>query len=239
MRSAPGVLRGIAASFLFAATGCVSLGRESPPLEQYVLGGGRSPEGAAASRDGAGLAIGVRRIDLASYLATPAIVVRHGANRIVVSDFHRWAEDVGEGINRLVARHIAAGGAVQAVTVAPWPVRAHHDYLLQLRVTRFEGMVDSLAAEGSVRVTAAWEVIHPEDGTVAARGWTDYQRGGWRVSDYAALVVMLEAGLEELATDVLGCLTRVRFEAAASAGADPGRASPAVPAPCSQDMRPR
>jgi uncharacterized lipoprotein YmbA len=209
MRNAPGVVRWAAMSVLLAATGCMSLGRESPPLEQYVLGGGPAAGGAAASQDGAGMTIGIRRIALASYLATPAIVVRHGANQIVVSDFHRWAEDVGEGINRAVARRLAAADAVRAVAIAPWGVRARHDYLLQLHVTRFEGMAEPVAAEGSARVTATWEVIRPEDGTVAARGSTDYLRGGWRVNDYAALVGMLEAGLEELATDVLGCLARV------------------------------
>jgi uncharacterized protein len=219
MRNASGVVRWATLSVLLTAMGCVSLGRESPPLEQYVLGGGHAEGGAAPSQDGAGMTIGIRRIGLASYLATPSIVVRNGANQIVVSDFHRWAEDVGEGINRAVARHIAAAGAVRAVAIAPWGVRAQHDYLLQLHVTRFEGMVDALAAEGSARVTATWEVIRAEDGTVAARGGTDFLRGGWRVDDYAALVVMLEAGLEELATDVLGCLARVRWEAM-NAGAE-------------------
>jgi uncharacterized lipoprotein YmbA len=207
---------------LLAVTGCVSLGRDAPPLEQYVLGSGPSPAAAAAPQNDAGLTIGVRRIDLASYLATPSIVVRRGANQIIVSDFHRWAEDVGEGINRVVAQRLAAAPAVRAVAIAPWPVRAQHDYLVQLHVTRFEGMAaDSLATEGSARVTASWDIIRPVDGGVVARGVTDHQRSGWRANDYAALVVMLEAGLVEMAGDVLDCLVRVRSAAVAhAAGGD-------------------
>jgi uncharacterized lipoprotein YmbA len=225
MRTATRALRLLMLPGLLAATGCVSLGRDAPPLEQYVLGSGPAPAAAAASGDDAGLTIGVRRIDLASYLATPSIVVRRGANQIIVSDFHRWAEDVGEGINRVVAQHLAAAPAVRAVAIAPWPVRAQHDYLVQLHVTRFEGMADSLATEGSARVTASWDIIRPVDGGVAARGVTDHQRSGWRVNDYAALVVMLEAGLAEMAADVLDCLVRVRSAAMApAAGGDSPRA---------------
>jgi uncharacterized protein len=225
MRTATRALRLLMMPGLLAATGCVSLGRDAPPLEQYVLGSGPPPTAAAASHDDAGMTIGVRRIDLASYLATPSIVVRRGANQILVSDFHRWAEDVGEGINRVVAQHLAAAPAVRAVAIAPWPVRAQHDYLVQLHVSRFEGMADSLATEGSARVTASWDIIRPVDGGVVARGVTDHQRSGWRVNDYAALVVMLEAGLVEMAGDVLDCLVRVRSAAVApDAGSDSPRA---------------
>jgi uncharacterized lipoprotein YmbA len=218
MRSAMGAFRRFMMLGLLAATGCASLGRDSPPLERYVLGSGRSPAAVAASQEESGMTIGIRRIDLASYLATPSIVVRRGANQILVSDFHRWAEDVGEGINREVAHHLAAAGAVRAVAIAPWPVRAQHDYLVQLHVSRFEGMADSLATEGSARVAAAWEVIRPADGAVLARGGTDHQRPGWRVTDYAGLVALLEAGLAEVADDVLDCLLRVRSAGQPAAG---------------------
>jgi uncharacterized lipoprotein YmbA len=208
---------------VLSATGCVSLGRDSPQLEQYVLGSGRSPTTAAASDDAAGMAIGIRRIDLAAYLATPSIVVRRGANQIIVSDFHRWAEDVGAGINREFAHHLRAAAGVGRVDIAPWPVRAQHDYLVQLHVTRFEGMADSLASEGSAHVAATWDIIRPVDGGVVARGSTDHQRSGWRVHDYAALVVMLEVGLDELAGDVLACLMHVRSAVATRAAENNGQ----------------
>jgi uncharacterized lipoprotein YmbA len=222
MRGATNVCRSLLIPVLLAATGCVSLGRDSPPLEQYVIGSGAAPTTASATGNEAGMTIGVRRIDLAAYLATPSIVIRRGANQIIVSDFHRWAEDVGDGINRAVAHHLAGASPVRAVSIAPWAVRAQHDYLVQLHVSRFEGMADSLASEGSARVTASWEIIRPADGAVLGRGATDHQRGGWRVNDYAALVTMLEAGLGELADDVLGCLARVRSaEEPATGGGSP------------------
>jgi uncharacterized lipoprotein YmbA len=189
-------------------SGCFSLGRDAPPVEHYVLGRVLLAE-PAPQPDAAGLDIGVRRIDLAPYLAAPLIVVRHGTHQIVTSDFHRWAEAPGVAINRAVARYLAASGGIRAVDVAPWPVRTPHDYLIQLHVTRFEGVAPEAAAAdaagapaGEAHMQAAWEIIRPLDGAVLARGVTDYRQPGWTVGDHAALVTLLDRGLVELAREL-------------------------------------
>lgn len=202
----------IIAAALLGVSGCVSLGRDAPALEQYVLGARTAPE--AAAQEAFGLTLGLRRLDLAPYLATPAIVVRRGAHQIMISDFHRWGEDLGEGINRTVASHLVAAAAVRAVHVAPWPVGSRHDYLVQLHVTRFEGVADTLATEGQAQVRASWEIIRPPEGAVVAHGDTDYRRSGWRVGDYAGLVMLLEGGLDVLAGDLVSCLERLAPPAA-------------------------
>jgi uncharacterized lipoprotein YmbA len=185
-----------------ALSGACSLGRDSPALQQYVLG--RSEAAPAEATPAAGLMLGVRRLDLAAYLASPAIVVRRGAHEITTSDFHRWGEDPGAGINRAVARHLAAGAGVRAVDVAPWAARSQHDYLIQLHVTRFEGVLpeDPAATRGEAHVLATWEIIRPADGSVLARGTTDYRQAGWTAGDYAGLVALLDAGLRVVARDV-------------------------------------
>jgi uncharacterized protein len=209
---------------LGALSGCASLGRDSPPLQQYVLGGlplpaeARADAGArgdtsavatasapaSAARVGAGLTVGMRRTEVAAYLASPAIVVRRGANEIMVSDFHRWGEDVAEGVSRAVALHLAAGAAVDAVSVAPWPARSRHDYLVQLRISRFEGVTPREPSErpGAVHVLASWEVLRQLDGAVLAQGTTDYRDSSWTVGDYAALVTRLDTGLLAVARDI-------------------------------------
>jgi len=196
---------------LFMLVGCFSLGRASPPLEQYVLGGDRTTAAASSSPDVTGLTIGLRRLDLAPYLATPAIVVRRGAREIMTSDFHRWGEDPRDGINRAVARHLAARSSVRAVDVAPWPVRSAHDYLVKVHVSRFEGVSaeESTATDGEAHVLASWEIIRPSSGEVLARGATDYRVGGWVVDDYAHLVALLDTGLDELTADLVLSLERL------------------------------
>lgn len=198
-------LAGVAVMLLLASLpGCFSLGRDSPELEQYVIGGARLMDTMAPIAGLEGVAVGVRRIDLAPYIASPAIVVRRGTHEVVTSDFHRWGEDPAEGINRAVARHLGDAASFLAVDVAPWPVRSRYDYVIQLHVTRFEGVmpIEPSTTEGTVHVRATWEIIRQRDETVLARGLTEHRENGWSVGDYAELVALLDQGLAVLAHDV-------------------------------------
>lgn len=195
---------------LVTVAGCFTLARPTPPLEEYVLGAGPRPGAAAPTRDAGGVTIGLRRLDLAPYLSTNAIVVRRGS-RIVTSGFHRWGEEPAAGIMRAVAVSLSAAPAVLAVDVAPWQVQAPHDYLVQLHVSQLEGVAaeDSTAREGEAHVMASWEIIRSQDGALVARGETDRRETGWRVGDYRGLVARIDKGLTGLATDLAACLDRL------------------------------
>jgi len=199
--------------------GCFKLSRQAPQLKQYVLSGAsqqgafgdtvRSAAGGNATVPArAGLVIGLRRLDLATYLNEPAIVVRRGVNELVLSEFHRWGGDLDEGINRAVAAHLAGTPPVKAVDVAPWHARARHDYLLQLHVSRFEGVADSAASDGRIHMLAGWDIIRALDGAVLLRASTDDRGGSFRVGDYTGLVTGLDAALARLARDIGACLAR-------------------------------
>ncbi len=194
---------------LLVLTGC-SLNRGAPPEQHYVLGGGRFQESAAAARHLRDLAVGVRRLQLAPYLESNSVVVRRGdrAQELSLSEFHRWSEPLGEGINRAVAGYLTAGAPFRVVDVAPWPARAKHDYLIELHVLRFEGVApaDSAATAGEAHVLATWAIVRPDDGEVLARGTTDYRKGGWRIGDYAGLVALLDAGVYALSADLMSRL---------------------------------
>jgi uncharacterized lipoprotein YmbA len=207
----------IAPALVVALGGCFKLSRESPRLEQYVLSGVTRPSAVAGTVSGAvaatpgtaaGLTLGVRRMDIASYLAVPAIIVRRGVNEIYASEFHRWGEDLGEGINRVVAANLANSPPVLAVDVAPWAARAQHNFLVQLHVSRFEGVADSGATQGRIHVMAGWDIIRPSTGAVLVRGTTDDRGGSWRVGDYGSLVTELDAALARMATSISACLAR-------------------------------
>jgi len=192
-------------------TGCVSLGRSEPPHHYYVLGGDTLRAPPTASPQVADVTVGVRRLKLASYLAPPFMVVRRGPNQVGFSEFNRWGEPLGAGINRVVARSLVARGFRDAA-VAPWPGDAHYDYLIQLDVVRFEGLApeEPSSTEGAVSLLAMWEIIRQEDGVVLARGTTDYRRPGWTVGDYAGLVSMLDDGLEVLSADLRASVIELR-----------------------------
>lgn len=195
---------------LITVAGCFKLGRPTPPLEEYLLGGSARAEAAARARDTGGVTIGLRRLDLAPYLATTAIVVRRGS-RVETSGFRRWGEEPSAGIMRAVAVSLRAAPAVLAVDVAPWQVRAPHDFLVQLHISHLEGVAAENVAttEGEVHVMASWEILRAQDGTLLARGETDRREAGWKVGDYLGLVKRVDNGLTGLASDVAACLARL------------------------------
>jgi uncharacterized lipoprotein YmbA len=189
---------------LIGLGGCFSLGRGEPMQQHFVLGGAAQQENAAVPRDLAGLAIGMRRLQIAPYLETPLIVVRRGPHQIGFSEFHRWGERLEGGINQAVASYLSTRAAFRGVDVAPWPVRERYDYIIQLHVLRFEGMApeDEAATRGEAHLLATWEILH-QDGSVLARGTTDYRDRDWRVGDFPGLVASLDNGLSELSDDLM------------------------------------
>jgi hypothetical protein len=190
------------------ASGCFKLARPTPPLEQFVLGS--APRSAASARDSNGVTIGLRRLDLAPYLATPAIIVRRGS-QVETSGTRRWAEEPAAGISRAIAGYLGASPRILAVDIAPWPVRAPHDYLVQVHIAHLEGVAtdDSLAAQGEVHLQASWEIIRTLDGALLARGRTDRRESGWTIGDYRGLVARFELGLSGLAGDLTACIAKL------------------------------
>lgn len=210
---------------LSGSMGCFGLNRGAPAPLHYVLGDGPSDGvdtfvGSPLSNDSTSLAIGLRRPQMASYLDAPFMVVRHGAHQIGFSEFHRWGEALGGGVNRALAGHLLKRGSFATVDVAPWSPRERYAYLIQLDVMRFEGVIPEGAAGvqgefqegeaqeaeaglGEAHLMVSWEIIRYEDGVVLSRGVTDYRQGGWRVGDYAGLVTLLDAGLGVLADDLV------------------------------------
>ncbi len=211
MRHPTTAIRWLGLCLAMGLTGCVSLGRREPLQRYYVLGGDTLRMATPPSPAVADVTVGIRRLELASYLASPLIVVRRGPNQVHFTEFHRWGEPLGAGVNRVVARSLVARGFREA-SVAPWPSNARYDYLIQLDVVRFEGLGpdEPGATDGGVHLLATWEILRQEDGVVLARGTTDYRRPGWTVGDYAGLVALLDEGLEVLSADLTASVVGLR-----------------------------
>ncbi|CAN5806032.1 PqiC family protein [soil metagenome] len=230
------LVAGIAAVVLVTAilllSGCFSLSHDAPPQQHYVLGGAAAETRdtprlvVGAEEETAPTLVGLRPPRLADYLANPYLVVRHGTHRVEFSEFHRWGEDLGRGINGTLALLLSADAPGIRAVAAPWPTGAMPEYLVQLQVLRFEGVVpedsgaagsvDRVSEEGEVRsatgsthLRAAWEIIRALDGATVARGTTDVRDSGWTVGDHAGLVQRLDEALGTLASDLAEALARV------------------------------
>jgi uncharacterized protein len=218
MRNSSRPVRLLASAVLLLLGACFKLSREAPREQLYALSGASGVSAAGGTTSSAtsatpataraGLVIGLRRLDLASYLSEREIVVRRGENRLQVSEFHRWGGDLDEGINRALASYLVLSPPVRAADVAPWAAGERHDFLVQLHVSRFEGVADSTASEGRAHVLARWDIIRPLDGRVLLRGTSEDRSGPFRVGDYAGLVTALDAALARVARDISACLSR-------------------------------
>lgn len=233
--------RASAAVLVLLLAGCFHLSRKTPEVQFYVLtGASQSARGsgalnataassalpASSMSAGTGLTVGLRRLDLASYLSSdPGLVVRRDGSRLDVSEFHRWAGNLDEDINRAVAAHLIGVPPVRAVDVAPWPTRAQHDFIVQLHVTRFEGVADSAASTGHVHMLARWDIVRPLDNSVLMRGATDDREGTFSVGDYTRLATQLDAALSRLARDIGACLARFPNDSTPPASCTPANAA--------------
>ena len=189
---------------------CVRLPSPRPSNTQYYLLGSAAPPDTTTTA--AGLQVGLRKPRLAEYLDTRALVTRRGPNEIHFSEFHRWGEELGPALNRVVALNLEAQAGIRSVEVVPWPRGSNFDYVLQLRVFRFEGIGppppgpdaddDAPIPEGRAQLTVGWTVLGPEGDTLRTRGRTHHQIDGWPVTDYADLVSKLDTSLVVLAEDL-------------------------------------
>ena len=201
---------------VLALTGCFSLGRDEPSQQHFVLGGNRLQASAPQAERLAGLTIGLRQVNLAEYLDTPLIVVRHAPHQIRFSEFNRWGENLDGGFNRAVALYLADRAPFEGVDVVPWAPRTQHDYLIQIHLLRFEGVVIEDGLEGEAYMLANWEIIRQPDGAVLSRGTTDYRQDGWTVGDYGDLVTRLDAGVGELSDDLIAGLEEIAASVASN-----------------------
>jgi len=204
-----------------AVTSCVRLPSPSPANTQhYLLESVSSTDSAAAAT---GVRIGLRKPHLADYLDTRPLVVRRGGNKIHVPDQHRWAEELGPAINRVVGLNLETRPGIQSVDVVPWPRGADFDYVVQLRVLHFEGVGprppgpqaddDAPVPEGHSQMAVGWTVFGPAGDSVRTRGRTEHRIDGWSVTDYENLAAKLDTSLAVLADDLgdhLSTLARPR-----------------------------
>jgi len=243
------LLGGLTAVILITAilllSGCFSLSRDAPPQQHYVLGAGvydtRDTPGLVigADEEDAPTLVGLRPPRMADYLANPFLVVRYGTHRVEFSEFHRWGEELGRGINGTLSLLLTEEAPGIRAVAAPWPTGAMPEYLVQLQVLRFEGVVPedagapgsgdrsaergaSVPGSGSSHLRATWEIIRPRDGATVARGTTDVLEDGWTPGDHAGLVRRLDEALGTLAGDLAEALARVASAPDGGGGAGPG-----------------
>lgn len=124
---------------LAALTAC---GR-STPVNYYLL------ESAAAPLNTNSMprkSLRVAQVEIPGYLNRNNIVSRVNGNaKLVLAEFHLWAEPVSNGVRRVIEETITGPLYQQGINVLPGSSESGSDYLLVLDVQRLDGNFHSLA----------------------------------------------------------------------------------------------
>lgn len=159
--------------------GCVGA---SARVELYTLSSlSALEEGPQAGASAGDIAIGVGPLGLPKFLDRPQIVTRASANRIEVSEFHRWGSPLHAEFLRVLAENIAILLRTNRVAAYPWEDRFDPTYRIALDVQQFEGRLGEyvqLNATWLVTGRDATEILLVKESTikepVARRSYEDF-----------------------------------------------------------------
>ena len=178
--------------------------RPSPPVHFYVLA---SPQERAVSmaeqRDNTpdegvparvGPRVGILPITLPGYLQRPQMVVRRAESvDILREDYHRWGEELGQGVARVLSDAMTNNLADVQGLAMPLRGGAPVDMRMQVDVRRFEG-----SPGGKAFLEVVWTV--QKEGKAVREGYFMSSRDAG--PDIAALVEAQSALLVELSDEL-------------------------------------
>lgn len=162
----------ISTMFFLTATLCClggCIGVQSMPVSYYVLTS--SPDSSTPTdtqivkNPRIGPRIGILPVSLPGYLQRQQLVVRQSDSvDIKVEDFHRWGEELGLGIARVISAAITTQLTHVGGVAIPLRTGAPVDARMQLEIRRFEGVPG-----GEVTLEAFWTLL--QDGTPLREGY--------------------------------------------------------------------
>lgn len=173
--------------------GCNILPEPQPDSARfYVL----ESNGSAVAPEAQAVRVGLRRVEVPSYLRGKTMVVRNGANELRYIDSARWAEPLDQGLMRVLRDQLS--GRV-AVSTYPFPVQVERDFDVTLHITAAEGREDG------VRFTATFEVVRVKDNGVVARRSYTAPAAAWG-GDYGRLAAELSRAAAGLADEIVAAV---------------------------------
>lgn len=140
---------------LLLLVGCIG---SSPPSRFYLLGLPAKSQPATKTREYRTI-VSIASVKLPSHLDRPQIVTRSGPHSLVVAEFDRWGEPLGESFTRVLTDNLSDLLAAEGVLVSSWRGSVAADYRLVIDARRFD-----LEADAAV-LDATWVLLAESDDT--------------------------------------------------------------------------
>ena len=171
-----------------ALTSCLNLKQVTDPTRFYVLSA-MPAETAATVNPPGDLAVGLGRVDLPDYLLDNRIVLRQGAHEIHYAEYHRWAERLDKGVQRVLGANLSALLPSASVVLSAWR-REDVKVEVYVSVQRFE-----FNERGQVVLEARWRITTPGGEKTWRSHHSQITRQGpvWHADPEGAVGVLSEA----------------------------------------------
>lgn len=155
-------------AFALIVSGCSPLFAPRPDKSEFFV---LSPiqDGSVTAASGASdPSIGLGPVKFPDYLNRPEVVTRVAANRLELSERHRWAEPLKQNFERVLSENLSILLGTREIRKFPWHRPAKIDYHITMDVYRFES-----DGSGAAHLYATWEIKVPETDEVLYSGRSD------------------------------------------------------------------
>ena len=177
----------------------------SPPVQYYDLEALET--GYVAERD-ASKRVGAGPLRTPEYLRRSQIVTRGADARVIVDDFNRWIEPLGNRIHDVLAQNLDVLIDDAVVVAFPYTHIADLDYQVVGRISRFDTDPD-----GTAVLEVQWGVIASRDDFVIQPKRVRYETRAAQPGDHQALARAMSEVLQQFSRDVAESLQRDMLEA--------------------------
>ncbi|MBQ4567291.1 MAG: membrane integrity-associated transporter subunit PqiC [Desulfovibrio sp.] len=134
----------------------------STPTNYYLL---ESSLGLVAAQGLPRTSLRLAPVSLPAYLDRTGIVSRvEGQNRLIIAEFHAWAEPLGQGIARVLQAGLSPSLLTSGIDVLPVDADGGGDYVLLVEIQRLDGKL-----AGTAVLEARW-TLQDRSGMILGRG---------------------------------------------------------------------
>lgn len=172
----------------------------SKPVQYYQLSAMREDRAPAEFAVPKEATIGLGPVSLPEYLVRPQIVSRTSANRLTISNSHRWAEPLEENLPRVLSENLSALLGTDRILSQPWTNARKVDCQIVVDVLQFEG-----GPNGTVNLISRWKVMG-RDGLVLLPERRSSITLNATAQDQEAMIVALSQGVLGLAREIAAAL---------------------------------
>lgn len=173
-------------------TGC---GR-TPSINYYQLSAMVSDHITANTNEIGEAVIGIGPLRLPERLDRPQIITLLDANRLQVSDAHRWIEPLDENISRVLRENLSVLLDTEHFLLYPWSRTEKVDYQVFIDLLRFEGEGYQIA-----QLEAVWSIRDIEGKILLSRQRSNYQVKT-SVADHEGLVSAQSQTLASFSSEI-------------------------------------